>query len=327
MKVNIENAFKTMLHSPDYCGKGYIFDQSIAYFCPRLLNDIPNLGYTDLTYDLRDPMNQFGMYDAIGGGRWKQWPSLFVGNAGVRSQMHQDTDGTGFYLMVMSGRKLFRTIRAQDATFFATHNLMEDSRQDESGNTIYSQEMNQGIPPWNVWQRFVTRVKTEEGGKKKRRKKEEEVLEAFDLFEPSTSWRNLSSKLIVYETVLEAGDVIYLPSWALHGAINLVDETVSVSANYIHYTNVKAFTRWCNALQAEGNQVTSMCELSGLNVNSGHERSYAASIELGLRCACARLNSPLLFPPPISFIIEYVHMRVCVLNWKIHVFGSMRLFV
>ena len=96
----------------------------------------------------------------------------------------------------------------------------------------------------------------------------------------------------MYETVLEAGDVIYLPSWALHGAINLVDETVSVSANYIHYTNMKAFSRYCNAREGTPS-TTDLCSKSGMYTDSGHERSYAASIEVGLRCARAWMNTPL----------------------------------
>ena len=54
----------------------------------------------------------------------------------------------------------------------------------------------------------------------------------FDAFAPSEEWLHVSSNLTMYETVLEAGDAIYVPSWALHAAVNLADETVAVAANF-----------------------------------------------------------------------------------------------
>lgn len=54
----------------------------------------------------------------------------------------------------------------------------------------------------------------------------------FDVFAPSEEWAHVSSNFTMYETVLEAGDAIYVPSWALHAAVNLADETVAVAANF-----------------------------------------------------------------------------------------------
>ena len=64
-----------LIDSPEYCGKGYIFDHSVFKFCPKLLDRIPMVkfhGHNAFVYDYTVQIST------------RQWPSLFIGNANTK---------------------------------------------------------------------------------------------------------------------------------------------------------------------------------------------------------------------------------------------------
>ena len=171
--------------------------------------------------------------------------------------MHQDAFGTGFFLTLVSGRKLFRVIRAEDAVFFAEHDVgsgdgvFKPLEETQTTRSAYADVLE---TPWDMWKFFqiqVTKTGAEDASSSSSPSSApsgadgETTYENFDILGPSENWRKLSSKLTMYETVLEPGDIIYIPRWGLHGAINLLDETVSVSANYFHMTHFAMYKEQC----------------------------------------------------------------------------------
>ena len=67
-----------LAHSQEYCGKGYIFDQPVFTFCPKLIDYIPMLKFNGRNSIMNDYSKQHGDH---------QWPSFFVGNANIKVRL------------------------------------------------------------------------------------------------------------------------------------------------------------------------------------------------------------------------------------------------
>jgi len=58
------------------------------------------------------------------------------------------------------------------------------------------------------------------------------TLRAFDVFDEAVV-KNLPDEVQVFDTLLEPGDTIYIPTGAAHGAKNLATPTIAMTANYV----------------------------------------------------------------------------------------------
>ena len=267
-----ELARQVVMSNPKYCGRGYVFDSSVRQSCSALLNKLPHVKYATDIRMLVDLTVRFGM-ESMGK---MNWPSMFIGSAGRKSRIHQDAEGTFFFLMVVAGRKLFRTVRAEDASLFADHDVVNMTARVKEIDLL---------SPWSIYDRFA-------------RPDEDDALRAtnstshlnrYDIFNPGGIWSNFSSQFTVYETVLEPGDIIFIPRWGLHSAINLVDGTVSVSANFYPEGSFPFYREYCGSPGAQGNPSTTYtCQWAGLVGSLGALSSYGQAMYTGLRVLVAR---------------------------------------
>lgn len=202
--ADIERKLEELLETRELrCGRGYMFEQSIMEFCREILDVVPlpsdilrgrfHTMFMDITMQLFE----------------RHFPTLFIGQAGTMSSAHQDADGSGFFIQVLSGRKLLRVVRVED-----TLSSVEEEIQRTLGLTAIPQSLID-IGPYRIVDHAI------------------EHNENFDIFHPTTAALNLTQTMTVFEAVLEAGDFAYVPSWALHGALNLVDGTVMIGGNFV----------------------------------------------------------------------------------------------
>ena len=126
------------------------------------------------------------------------WPSLIVGPGGSRSALHVDTAFLPFWLSLLAGRKLFRVVT-----------------RDEWRPRL-ARPSATGQPP----------LYSPEG----------QALSPVDAFDDGFAERELLGRgASVWNGTLEAGDAIYLPTGALHGAYN--DEgagpAIAITSNFL----------------------------------------------------------------------------------------------
>ena len=117
--------------------------------------------------------------------------------------------------MVVSGRKLFRSIRVYDTDLFENNYYIIDKLVQSRSLSNEHNISNQTMQP------------------------------TVDMFRPENGASNIVEDMVVYETILEPGDMIFNPPWALHAGINLVDNTVSVAGNFIHPSKYLDMTEHC----------------------------------------------------------------------------------
>ena len=128
------------------------------------------------------------------------WPSLIVGPAGSSSALHVDNSLLPFHLTLLSGRKTFRTVRLAD-----WRARLADDGDDSERGALY----------------------TERGGA---------ATSDVDGFDDGYVEEEFIRKrgCRVYNATLVPGDTVYVPTGALHGALNLGDETtpaVAITSN------------------------------------------------------------------------------------------------
>ena len=281
----VELARTLVMSSPKYCGRGYIFDSCVKKQCSALLNKLPYVKYAK-DYRMLDLTKRFGQ-DPHGS---LNWPSFFIGSAGKKSRIHQDAEGTSFFLMIVAGRKVFRTVRAEDASLFVDHDVIDMNAKAKEVDEVLV---------WSMYERFVRPVEgdavlatnstpsssssgTNVTGSTSR-------VSRYDIFNPGGIWSNFSSQFTVYETVLEPGDIIFIPRWSLHSAINLVDGTISVSGNFYHETSLPMYREYCSSpmVKRASNSIFT-CKWAGSVSAYGTLGSYGQAMYAGLHLLVSR---------------------------------------
>lgn len=84
--------------------KQYLVDWSLPTGCPAAFGPPPYRGFRMPKYFVGDYAQRL---DILAGGK-HSWPSLFVGSEETGSDLHIDSMGTNFWLLLLSGRKAWR---------------------------------------------------------------------------------------------------------------------------------------------------------------------------------------------------------------------------
>ena len=170
-------------------------------------------------------------------------PTLFLGPAGSKSEMHMDMYLLPFWLSCYMGTKKFRVI------------LFEDSWDHFEGDY-----MNNG--------RYRKRVQDASG---------KEVVKSLEIWDPDLEVFPELSKVRIFEGDVEAGDMVYVPSGALHGVLN-TELAFGATANALfspltqHYTEVctkSNFANMCDeCMEATWHKECDVAPLDPLNEQS-----------------------------------------------------------
>ena len=168
-------------------------------------------------------------------------PTIFMGPAGTRSELHMDMYLLPFWLSVYFGRKKFRII------------LFEDSSQHFEGDFMESGRLRKTVKNPTTGQ-------------------EHQV--SFEVWSPNLDYFPEASKVRIYEGDVNAGDVIYVPSGALHGILN-TEDSLGATANVMfvplakHYTDVCVKSNFRNkCLEFLDFTFTSECDIEYLRAYS-----------------------------------------------------------
>eukprot|EP00213_Chloropicon_mariensis_P000559 CAMPEP_0197470136 /NCGR_PEP_ID=MMETSP1309-20131121/723_1 /TAXON_ID=464262 /ORGANISM="Genus nov. species nov., Strain RCC998" /LENGTH=300 /DNA_ID=CAMNT_0043006719 /DNA_START=261 /DNA_END=1159 /DNA_ORIENTATION=+ len=146
------------------------------------------------------------------GGFWNLGqPTIFMGPAGTRSELHMDMYLLPFWLSVYFGRKKFRII------------LFEDSSQHFEGDFMESGRLRKTVKNPTTGQ-------------------EREV--SFEVWSPNLNYFPEASKVRIYEGDVNAGDVIYVPSGALHGILN-TEDSFAATTNEMFVPVLKHYIEVC----------------------------------------------------------------------------------
>ena len=138
-------------------------------------------------------------------------PTIFMGPAGTRSELHMDMYLLPFWLSVYFGTKKFRII------------LFEDSSQHFEGDFMESGRLRKTVKNPTTGQ-------------------EHQV--SFEVWSPNLNYFPEASKVRIYEGDVNAGDVIYVPSGALHGILN-TEDSLGATANVMFVPLAKHYTEVC----------------------------------------------------------------------------------
>ena len=317
-----EKLIRELAASPKYSGRGYLFDNSVMDTCPQLMNVAPFIQYARDDAMMLDLRKQFGSErDAE-----HDWPTFFIGPAGGTSSMHQDGMGLGFFLMVVSGRKLFRVIRAEDTVYFAEndprYNVSLASGPKEfmysdqgawrtdlrfqlpvtTNVTIMPREMQMGAPATSSSNGDASGDSYDYlAAATNRQTSAVPMMDKFNLFGPDERWRNLTSNITMYESVLEPGDILYIPRWGHHGGMNLEDGTVSISGNYMHQSIYPLYRELCAMNADSPESLGRFCGWSGLVGFGGNEGSYGHALYTGLNILMVRVRVYVFGPIMTAF--------------------------
>ena len=126
------------------------------------------------------------------------WPSLIVGPGGSRSALHVDTAFLPFWLSLRAGRKLFRVVTRDE------------------------------------WRPRLARPSA--AGQPPLYSSDGQALSPVDAFDDGFAERELLGRgAAVWNGTLEAGDAIYLPTGALHGACNYdsAGPAIAITSNFL----------------------------------------------------------------------------------------------
>lgn len=175
----------------------YGFDYNVGAECPILRAKIvvPPFATECLLQNYMVP-NERGDYT---------WPTLMVGPRGTRSELHTDNGGLPFWMAVHKGHKHFRV-------------LPHGANAHVTGTT--PREI---LPPaldkpfsGDVLQDYMV------GGSYQ-----------FEVFAPDFAAFPKLCEATIYDGVMAAGEVIYIPNAAAHGVVNQ-DTTIATTANFFH---------------------------------------------------------------------------------------------
>jgi len=191
----------------------YGFDLKTACDCAALLDRMEQLVYfqaDDLLFDLHMPGTN--------------WPSLIVGPAGSRSALHVDTAFLPFWLTLLGGHKTFRVVTRADWRRHLASGKMKQKKKKTSGGESW--------PPL---------YETTTGA----------ALRPVEAFDDEWAERELIGRgATVWNGTLEVGDTIYIPTGALHGALNTKGRgaAVALSGNFLDAAHVgqvrEQFCQW-----------------------------------------------------------------------------------
>ena len=265
-----------LLHSPKYCGRGYLFDDGVFETCPEILNKVPFVQYSSDDAMMLDMGKQLGFEEQ----KDRQWPTWFIGNAGAKAKIHQDGLGLAFFLYIAAGRKLFRVIRAEDSLVFsATHDRKPKLGDRTNQNSQYF--------PQGAWMNEIHFKELDDT----------DEPDPFDVFKDSKQWDRMAESMTMYETVLEAGDIIYIPRWGHHSAMNLVDGTISVSGNYMHQSMWPLYRDLCRSRYVKAaERLKRFCGWAGVVEYEDDEGSYGHALYMGFSIMALRARIHLLSP-------------------------------
>lgn len=231
----------------DWRDRLYGFDFCIMRECPALAEDfrIPR-------YFSECMLQRWYRSNArVDDGRY-YWPSLMAGAAGTRSGFHYDDEGLPFWMAVLNGTKLFRAappVDNRENYEGASQAVWPDP--DQSTKRIGS---------------LVDTLFDYDGSHYN-----------FDIFHTDPRAAHDACHLTVYEGMVSAGEVIYIPNSTPHGAVNL-DNTIAITANYFSLRDpvqVGYYRGKCAAQQESGN-VDTLCEAFIREMEGGVESSFPA---------------------------------------------------
>eukprot|EP00212_Chloropicon_laureae_P002285 CAMPEP_0197489382 /NCGR_PEP_ID=MMETSP1311-20131121/4176_1 /TAXON_ID=464262 /ORGANISM="Genus nov. species nov., Strain RCC856" /LENGTH=483 /DNA_ID=CAMNT_0043033683 /DNA_START=116 /DNA_END=1567 /DNA_ORIENTATION=- len=145
-------------------------------------------------------------------------PTLFMGPTGSRSELHMDMYLLPFWLSVYFGQKSFRVILFEDSAAHFEGDFMRTGRH----------------------RKVVTDAATGE-----------ERVVSLEIWDPDVEIFPELANVRIYEGEVNAGDVIYVPSGALHGILN-TEQSFGATSNALfaplpsHYTEVCVKANFAN---------------------------------------------------------------------------------
>jgi hypothetical protein len=250
----------TVVYSSSYSGWAGHMDEKLMPFADFVDGYLLNATSTEIRYG---HSNTFGMpllcpaiqWDVMipalaskdlptgGSVRNLGQPTLFLGPAGSKSEMHMDMYLLPFWLSCYLGVKKFRVI------------LFEDSVEHFEGDY-----MNVG--------RYKKTITDDSGNK---------VEKSLEIWDPDLEVFPELSQVRIFEGEAEAGDLIYVPSGALHGVLN-TEMAFGATANALfspvtnHYAEVCTKSKFANmcdeCLEATWRKECDITNLDGLNAKS-----------------------------------------------------------
>jgi hypothetical protein len=256
----------------------YGFDYNVGKQCPTLRAKLvaPPLASDCLLQRYFVPNRQ----------RQYEWPSLMMGPKGSRSEMHNDDGGLAFWMAVHHGRKHWRVLPHGE------------------NNHLTEFDPNKFIPPATGKQPSgVVLQSLQMSGR-------EEY--AFKGFAPDFRTFPELCEAIVYDGEVGAGELIYVPNGALHGAMNL-ETTVATVTNFFHPADARQ-TVWlkqyiCSAsshAQEFVGEDSNACDNMILQIDTDRESGKWDSITMATIIASSSSSSAsscaadTSFPPPSS---------------------------
>ena len=168
-------------------------------------------------------------------------PTIFMGPAGTRSELHMDMYLLPFWLSVYFGRKKFRII------------LFEDSSQHFEGDFMESGRLRKTVKNPTTGQ-------------------EHQV--SFEVWSPNLDYFPEASKVRIYEGDVNAGDVIYVPSGALHGILN-TEDSFAATTNEMFVPVLKHYIEVCVKSNFANSCDEGLDETFGNDCNTEYLRAYS----------------------------------------------------
>jgi hypothetical protein len=142
-------------------------------------------------------------------------PTIFIGPAGTRTELHVDLFLLPFWLSTYIGHKVFRVILFQESIRHFDKSFLSSNR--------YSKDIN-----------IVSGDNTAEKVKR----------QPLQIFDPDLAIFPELTKVTIFEGHTFAGDVIYMPPGALHGILN-VESSFSITPNDLYPPLVKDYLEIC----------------------------------------------------------------------------------
>jgi len=217
----------------------YGFDFNIQDECPALLQRFtaPSFASGDLMGDLK-------YHD---GRHMYSWPSLMSGPAGTGSELHTDNDGLPFWMALHRGRKHYRVM-----SYGMNFHLTTDKRDaNNNGDPLPTVE---GKP----YHSAVLAQYLSDGSNGY-------LYKAFD---PDFEKFPDLAQAVVHEGELAAGEVIFMPNSAPHGARNL-EPTIATTANFFVKEDKRQWAWLQNTCERHRGLVA-----ENVVGNDGHEKRF-----------------------------------------------------
>lgn len=163
----------------------YLHDASIANFCPSLLDSfyVPRFFVEDRMQLVYSAYNSSVDFDDVGIQQRDYWPSLFIGRKATASSLHGDWGGTAAWMGLLRGRKHW--VIASPATRALLREEVPTSSRPAPG-------------------RFSA-----------------DLMRKYMSESDDAQWADVLREGELFEDVLEAGEVLFLPAECPHQVRNL----------------------------------------------------------------------------------------------------------